>query len=438
MCAGHLESRAVQRAITILIVPVLLIATAGAFLAAEALKLAKPPIRVPRHGFLFATFSPVCGATCPTRAAVVRFTLVSSGRLSIDVIDASGRVVRHLVPEHFARHTQTVRWDGNDDAGKRVADGTYHLRLHLRGRRYDMPNPIVLDTVAPTLHLSLRNRVFSPDGDGHADRVAIAYRSNEQLYGRMIVRRKLVLRSGVTITASAGGTEVWRLLAQKHGKRGIEFWNGRGSNGRRMPPGMYTLTVSGHDLAGNQVSASTTVQLRYVTANAPTHAITAGSRFDLSVGADVPVTVRTTLLCGPAGQVATTKATPSVRGVALTAGSRGGVYEATVGGHGHVVHALIPVRGSPPATTAIVVPPGATAASLQPWLARLAGTRYDALGPLDAGSDELLSGYRTLVVPAEVALPPPPARSAYSQAGGHLVTRIAQLPPSRHACQGAA
>jgi hypothetical protein len=400
MCAGHLESRAVQRAITLLIVPVLLTATAGAFLAAEALKLAKPPIRVPRHGFLLATFSPVCGPTCPTRVAVVRFALVSSGRLSVDVVDTGGKVVRHLVPEHHARGVQTVRWDGNDDAGTRVADGRYHLRLHLRGRRYDMPNPLVLDTVAPTLQLALRNRVFSPDGDGHADRVAIAYRSNEQLYGRMILRGKLVLRSGVTMTASAGGREVWRLLAQRHGKRGIEFWNGRGSNGRRMPPGAYTLTVSGHDLAGNQATASTTVHLRYVSATAPAQAITAGSRFDLPVGADVRVTAHTTLLCGPARQAVTATAAPGASSVPLTAGSRGGVYQATVGEHGHVVRVLIPVRGRPPADTAILVPAGATAASLEPWLARLAGRRYDALGPQDASSDELLSGYRTLVVPS--------------------------------------
>jgi hypothetical protein len=426
----------VQRAITILIVPVLLIATAGAFLAAEALKLAKPPIRVPRHGFLFATFSPVCGARCPTRAAVVRFTLVKPGRLSVDVIDSSGTVVRHLMPERYARRTQTIRWDGNDDTGTRVADGTYHLRLHLRGRRYDMPNPIVLDTVAPTLRLSVRNRVFSPDGDGHADRVAISYRSNEQLYSGTVLIGRKVLRSGVTITASAHGRELWRLVAHRHGRQGIEFWNGRDSNGRRLPPGTYTLTVSGHDLAGNGVTASTDVALRYVAATAPTRAVTAGTRFSLPVSADNAVTVRATLLCSTHG--AQSVKAPIVRGaVELALGPPGGVYQATVREHGHVVHVLIPVRAHPPATTAILVPAGTTAASLQPWLERLAGTRYDALGPQDATSDELLSGYRTLVVPSAGALPAA-SRSAYRQAGGHLVTRVAQLPPSSHACQGAA
>jgi hypothetical protein len=195
--------------------------------------------------------------------------------------------------------------------------------------------------------------------------------------------------------------------------------------------------VSGHDLAGNPATASTTVHLRYVSASAPAQAITAGSRFDLPVGGDVRVTVRTTLLCAPAGQVATATAAPGASSASLTAGPRGGVYEATVGEHGHVVHVLIPVRGRPPADTAILVPAGATAASLAPWLARLGGARYDALGLRDASSDELLSGYRTLVVPRAGALSAA-SRRAYVQAGGHVVTRLAQLPPSRHACQGAA
>jgi hypothetical protein len=62
-------------------------------------------------------------------------------RVTIELYDASGRLVRRLF-QGGARGSQSVVWNGCDDAGRPVAAGTYFLRL-VRG---DMrrTSPVVL------------------------------------------------------------------------------------------------------------------------------------------------------------------------------------------------------------------------------------------------------------------------------------------------------
>ncbi|MCE9628265.1 MAG: hypothetical protein K8R56_10170, partial [Candidatus Eisenbacteria bacterium] len=61
--------------------------------------------------------------------ARVHFTLSTTGRATLDVLDAGGRVVRHLLDADLPAGPHESRWDGHADSGGRLAPGLYWLRL---------------------------------------------------------------------------------------------------------------------------------------------------------------------------------------------------------------------------------------------------------------------------------------------------------------------
>src|SRR4051794_12090161 len=108
------------------------------------MKLETPPITATG---VDKVFSPVC--RCPTRLARIRFRLSRRNRLEVAIL-RNGRVVRTLEagglygpgPKHF-------EWNGRDDAGRVVKDGTYDPRVKVGGQTISLPNPIRVDTVKP-------------------------------------------------------------------------------------------------------------------------------------------------------------------------------------------------------------------------------------------------------------------------------------------------
>jgi hypothetical protein len=59
----------------------------------------------------------------------IAFTLAESASVTLQVYDVLGRRVATLVDGELPTGTHTVTWDGGDDAGRRVASGTYLYRL---------------------------------------------------------------------------------------------------------------------------------------------------------------------------------------------------------------------------------------------------------------------------------------------------------------------
>ena len=78
------------------------------------------------------------------------------------VLDGEGRIVRRLVDgEGQRRGSHVLTWDGRDDAGTRLPDGTYRLALRATGgdRRLSETAMITLDSVAPPLSVELPERL---------------------------------------------------------------------------------------------------------------------------------------------------------------------------------------------------------------------------------------------------------------------------------------
>ena len=91
--------------------------------------------------------------------------------------------------------------------------------------------------------MEIRHGVFSPDGDGRADRVDVRYRLGEPAWAILYVDGKRVGLSG------------------RRKPIGVYPWYGRGKK-----PGEYRLALAAQDRAGN-IAPSTrefTVRLRYV------------------------------------------------------------------------------------------------------------------------------------------------------------------------------
>ena len=208
---------------------VLLLATAAAFVFAEALKLEKSPLTGTR---VVKTFSPIC--SCEHERAAISFRLRREDTLTLEVIGPGG-VVRTLArsrPVAAGRHDFT--WDGRDDRGRLLPDASYRLRVELAdyGRTYDVPNRIHLDTTPPTISIVKAGPwTISPDRDGKAERLVLRYRVSEPA------------------TASLEVDGVRRIL-----NRGMPLahkfeWNGRVEG--RPQLGRHRVTVVARDRAGN-------------------------------------------------------------------------------------------------------------------------------------------------------------------------------------------
>jgi hypothetical protein len=62
-------------------------------------------------------------------STAIAFELGTETRLSASIFDSRGRSVRALAAGEFAAGRHELRWDGRDEAGRRVASGAYFVRL---------------------------------------------------------------------------------------------------------------------------------------------------------------------------------------------------------------------------------------------------------------------------------------------------------------------
>ena len=144
-----------QRYAPTAIVLALLAVTALAFVTTQRQKLEPSPVgRIAVDPVL----SPVCG--CDKRTATIVIGLRRTDTVTLDLVSSDGTRVRTLVDgrRYRARSAVNVEWDGRDDDGRIVPDGSYRPRLTLESgaRSFVLRNPIQLDTRAPEDHRDAR------------------------------------------------------------------------------------------------------------------------------------------------------------------------------------------------------------------------------------------------------------------------------------------
>jgi hypothetical protein len=301
------------------LVAALLVASAAAFAYTERLKLTPSPILGTRV-VSGQVFSPTC--ECATDTARFSFRLRRRDRVTATIVDRAGKVVRTLVTDlRRPRGPMVLSWDGRGDGGEVVPDGAYRprIKLAINRRTILLPNPVVVDTTSPTASIvSVRPRLFSPDGDGRSDRVTVTYRVDEPARGILYV----------------GGTRV--VVTYRRPLVGSISWNGKVA-GKLLPPGPYRLTVGGLDVAGNlgAPSSPVSVVIRYLVLGRTEITVAPGRRFAVRVSTDVSrIAWRLGARSGsaPAGTLR------------LRAPKRAGRYTLTVSAHGHLARAAVIVR----------------------------------------------------------------------------------------------
>jgi len=211
------------------------VATATAFAVTQRLKLEPSPISQTR---VSDVFSPVC--RCASKAASIEFSLRRADDVRIAVRTGSGEVT--VAEGSFAQGDVHVRWDGRDASGELVPDGTYYPFVELKraGRTIDLPNPIRVDTIRPSIKFtSLRPRLFRPG----TEKLKVTYRVSEHAHALLFVdgRRRV-------FTAST------RL-------RGRLQWYGK-VRGQLIRPGRHKVKLVAEDLAGNRSAPTPWVVVR--------------------------------------------------------------------------------------------------------------------------------------------------------------------------------
>lgn len=135
-------------------------------------------------------------------------------------------------------------WDGRTDSGILAPDGGYQVTFRLLYNNDDafaLASPtVLLDTVGPKISASAASLLFSPNGDGNKDTLAIAQNSSigDDWAGRMRNASGVVVR-----------TWAWKTEARSF------VWDGKDSSGKIVGDGVYGYEVGATDLAGNSASA---------------------------------------------------------------------------------------------------------------------------------------------------------------------------------------
>lgn len=254
------------RILPTLLVLGLLGGTAAAFAVTEGLKLEKSAITNTKVSKIVA---PDSGSNS---TASIQFLLRKPDRLTVEIVNGSGEVVRTLARSRSARRgTQLFIWNGRDNAGKVVPDGTYRPRVHLarEHRTILLPNPIRMDATPPLVRLvSVSPRRFSPDGDFQREHVRIYYQTSE--------RARVILY--------VDGDR--RTTVKRYLRAGKLDWGGRAARGLR--PGPHLIRLRAYDLATNvgPPSRALSVFVRYIELRPHVLRVKTGARLGVRVVTD--------------------------------------------------------------------------------------------------------------------------------------------------------
>lgn len=151
----------------------------------------------------------------------------------------------------------SLTWDGKLE-GKPVPDGTYRATITATDPWGNPPATatvdLAVDTVAPQLDAlatqAMSAPIFTPNGDGTSDKVAVGYVANEAGSVRTTVK-------------DAGGTTVASFTIDMKAGPGSTAWDGRTTAGGFAADGTYDVSLRPTDRAGNKGGALTTTVVAY-------------------------------------------------------------------------------------------------------------------------------------------------------------------------------
>lgn len=160
---------------------------------------------------------------------------------TLDILNAESKApLRHF--EGISPVPGLLSWDGRDDFGTPVPDGTYQGILSVRFEgsppAVSAPATFRLLSTAPRLSLDVSSPVFSPNGRSPLDRVIFSIKTQDPAQWRG------------TIVDDQGG------IARTYDWKGLPppqlTWDGSDGSRSLFPNGSYRLRMEGTDAAGNK------------------------------------------------------------------------------------------------------------------------------------------------------------------------------------------
>jgi flagellar hook assembly protein FlgD/outer membrane protein OmpA-like peptidoglycan-associated protein len=162
------------------------------------------------------------------------------------ILDRAGKAVRNW--RFTGKPEPSVRWDGFDDTGTVVPDGTYTYRLTSTdnaGNSATLTTPaLVVNTEAKEVRLALDRRAFSPNGDGINDILTLGPTSAAS----NISQWRLEIRN-------AGGSVV-RTFSGRSPLPPSVVWDGRNDRNTILTDGNYQARIIVDYTTGEQQTAS--------------------------------------------------------------------------------------------------------------------------------------------------------------------------------------
>ena len=156
----------------------------------------------------------------------------------VTVVDPAGESVRNFEGRNVVQ--PSVTWDGTQANGRRVPDGVYRALLTVRfanGIEISAgTGEFVVDTVLPSVTVTVPYLLFSPDGDGERESIRIVQASSVEEAWSGSIRDQ----SGTLIREYFWAGNVAPL-----------DWDGRDSAGNITADGTYVYQVAATDRAGN-------------------------------------------------------------------------------------------------------------------------------------------------------------------------------------------
>ncbi|HOJ98453.1 MAG TPA: FlgD immunoglobulin-like domain containing protein [Termitinemataceae bacterium] len=193
-------------------------------------------------------------------------------RWDLSILDGSGAVRRIFEGTTMAPPAQVI-FDGKSGEGALLPEGTYQAQLRVtyqNGHVAITKSPsFVLDITAPTARVVASYPAFSPNNDGNLDEMEFTQDSSEEVQWTGEIR--LVQEAGKAPVASrtGEGTGILMRTFTFSGKVDPRItWDGRDSQGRPVPDGVYEYRLVSTDRAGNR-GASNAVQFTLTTADTP-------------------------------------------------------------------------------------------------------------------------------------------------------------------------
>lgn len=182
---------------------------------------------------------------------VARFSvrMRTAGVVTLDVADEEGTVVRTLLDaKPTGRGWLRPVWDGRDDAGTRLRDGLYSVRLYARSgkKNFKISRRVRLDVTPPV--------VTGMTAAAPAQAAAAGVQCVVEVTASDDSAASLAARP---VAAAADADPVRTLGPRPLGTDGTLrwAWTGRDRGDAAVPPGLYTVTALLHDAARNRATA---------------------------------------------------------------------------------------------------------------------------------------------------------------------------------------